>query len=215
MFILEAPYVSEFLQKTVVKNKIPVLKTDFSSGLTYAKDMELLDAAAFFQKVESQEFPALYSNSENSSKWLHEYCHQSKPAVWVRDLKNTSRLREIFASQNKNVWYKTCSLVELKCLDIETLPKPFVIKPLRGFASICIHSVFTNDDWKSAIAEIDKEIVLMQNVFPDKVVSLNEFLLETFVAGTEIALDAYFDETGEPVILNILHHLHQIGRAHV
>jgi len=209
MFILEAPFVSDFLQRTVVDNQIPVLKTDFTETLTLKNQMNLLEQDVFFEKVNATKFPALYSNSENSSVWLNKYCQQSKPAIWVNDFKNKSKLREIFAAKHKNVWFKKCSLVELKKLDVQTLPKPFVIKPLRGFASICIHSVFSDADWQHALTEIEKEVVLMQNVFPDKVVSLQEFLLETFVEGTEIALDAYFDENGQPVILNILNHLHQ------
>jgi len=47
----------------------------------------------------------------------------------------------------------------------------------------------------------------MQNVFPDVVVSLNDFLIERYIEGTEIAIDAYFNASGEPVILNILTHL--------
>lgn len=47
----------------------------------------------------------------------------------------------------------------------------------------------------------------MASVFPDAVVSLNDFLLETYIEGTEIAIDAYFNREGEPVILNILNHL--------
>jgi hypothetical protein len=47
----------------------------------------------------------------------------------------------------------------------------------------------------------------MKNVFPDVVVSLNEFLIERYIEGTEIAIDAYFNAAGEPVILNILMHL--------
>jgi hypothetical protein len=39
------------------------------------------------------------------------------------------------------------------------------------------------------------------------VVSLDEFLIERYITGTEIAIDAYFNASGEPVILNILTHL--------
>jgi hypothetical protein len=47
----------------------------------------------------------------------------------------------------------------------------------------------------------------MRAVFPDTVVSLDEFLIEKYIEGTEIAIDAYFNASGEPVILNILTHL--------
>ncbi len=121
--------------------------------------------------------------------------------------KDKSKLRQIFSRLNPDVWYRTCSLAELDELDPASLQMPFVIKPVRGFASIGIHSVRSEADWYAALAGIKKEVALMHNVFPDVVVSLNEFLIERYIEGTEIAIDAYFNGEGEPVILNILTHL--------
>ena len=96
---------------------------------------------------------------------------------------------------------------ELDELDISRLQTPFVIKPVRGFASIGIHSIHNENEWETALKNIKKEVLLMQNVFPDTVVSLNHFLIEKYIEGTEIAIDAYFNDSVEPVILNILTHL--------
>jgi hypothetical protein len=125
----------------------------------------------------------------------------------VNYFKDKSKLRELFLSLNPDVWYKTFSFNELDTIDFSRLSKPFVIKPVRGFASIGIHAVHTEEDWNQALLTIKKEVKLMHNVFPDEVVSLNEFLIERYIEGTEIAIDAYFDKEGEPVILNILTHL--------
>ena len=96
---------------------------------------------------------------------------------------------------------------ELDELDISSLQTPFVIKPVRGFASIGIHAIHNENEWETALKNIKKEVLLMQNVFPDTVVSLNRFLIEKYIEGTEIAIDAYFNDSAEPVILNILTHL--------
>jgi hypothetical protein len=207
MIILEKPYVSEFLQQTVVQLQIPVLATEFSKGLQFAGEMNLLEPGAFFAELKTVPSPLLYSNSENSTELLNQYGPELTVTKNVNFFKDKSKLRQIFSKLNPDVWYHKFTLKELDELDFSTFPTPFVIKPVRGFASIGIHSVHNEAEWKAALKGIKKEIKLMQNVFPDVVVSLNEFLVERYIEGTEIAIDAYFNDSGEPVILNILTHL--------
>jgi hypothetical protein len=207
MIILEKPYVSEFLQQTVVRLQIPVLATEFSRSLAYAGEMNLVENDVFFAALKAVENPLLYSNSENSVELLNRFGKELTVTKNVNYFKDKAKLRRIFSKLNPDVWYQTYTLKELDGIDSSTLQKPFVIKPVRGFASIGIHAVHHDSEWKTALEGIKKEVVLMQNVFPDMVVSLNEFLIERYIEGTEIAIDAYFNASCEPVILNILTHL--------
>lgn len=207
MIILEKPYVSEFLQQTVVDLQIPVLATEFSKSLKFAASMKLMENNAFFNLLRTTDNPLLYSNSENSAVLLNWFCPDLKITKNVNYFKDKSKLRDIFSKLNPHVWYRTYKLKELKKLDISGIKMPFVIKPVRGFASIGIHAVHNEKDWENAIRSIRKEVRLMYNVFPEEVVSLDEFLIESYIEGTEIAIDAYFNQVGEPVILNILTHL--------
>jgi hypothetical protein len=207
MIILEKPYVSEFLQQTVVKMQVPVLSTEFSNSLPHAKEMNLVEADLFFAALKSAGDPLLYSNSENAGELLNRYVPELQVTKNVNYFKDKSKLREIFSALNPDVWYTTRTLAQLDQLEVSSFPKPFVIKPVRGFASIGIHAVHSDAEWPKALEAIRKEAVLMHDVFPDVVVSLNEFLIERYIEGTEIAIDAYFNGSGEPVILNILTHL--------
>ena len=207
MIILEKPYVSEFLQKTVVDLQIPVLATEFSKSLPLASAMNLVETDDFFDILLAKDNPQIYSNSENSAVLLNWYSPDLKITKHVNYFKDKSKLREIFSILNPHVWYRTYKLKELRKLDISAIKMPFVIKPVRGFASIGIHAVRNERDWENAIRSIRKEVKLMYNVFPEEVVSLDEFLIESYIEGTEIAIDAYFNDSGEPVILNILTHL--------
>ena len=207
MIILEKPYVSEFLQQTVVRLQVPVLATPFSESLEHAGKMNLVEDKSFFAALKTAQNPMLYSNSENSTELLNLHCPKLAVTGNVNFFKDKSKLRELFSKLNPDVWYRRFSLAELDDLDISTIRKPFVIKPVRGFASIGIHAVYHDSEWPGVLAGIKKEIHLMQNVFPDVVVSLNDFLIERYIEGTEIAIDAYFNASGEPVILNILTHL--------
>ncbi len=207
MIILEKPYVSEFLQKTVAELQIPVLATEFSKSLLHAGEMNLVENDLFFSTLKAAKDQLLYTNSENSIELLNRNCPELQVAKNVNYFKDKSKLRKIFAQLNPDVWYRTCTLHELDAIDVSALQKPFVIKPVRGFASIGIHSIHHDSDWTPALHAIKKEVKLMQRVFPDAVVSLNDFLIERYIEGTEIAIDAYFNGSGEPVILNILTHL--------
>jgi len=207
MIILEKPYVSEFLQQTVVRLQVPVLATPFSESLEHAGKMNLVEDKSFFAALKTAQNPRLYSNSENSTELLNLHCPKLAVTGNVNFFKDKSKLRELFSKLNPDVWYRRFSLADLDDLDISAIRKPFVIKPVRGFASIGIHAVYHDSEWPGVLAGIKKEIHLMQNVFPDVVVSLNDFLIERYIEGTEIAIDAYFNASGEPVILNILTHL--------
>ena len=207
MIILEKPYVSEFLQQTVVRLQIPVLATEFSKSLALAGKMNLVESEAFFTALKTVENPLLYSNSENATELLNRYGLELTVTKNVNYFKDKSKLRDIFSKLNPDVWYLKFTLEELDDLDISRVQKPFVIKPVRGFASIGIHSVYNDSEWKPVLESIRKEVNLMRDVFPDVVVSLDEFLIERYIEGTEIAIDAYFNGSGEPVILNILTHL--------
>lgn len=207
MIILEKPYVSDFLQQTVVDLQIPVLSTDFSRGLERAGKMNMMERPAFFDLLRNTGNPLLYSNSENSAEFLNKFAPDLTVTKNVNFFKNKAKQRQIFSRLNPDVWYHTFTLDELDHLDVSSLKKPFVIKPVRGFASIGIHVIHDDREWHTALEGIRKEVALMHNVFPEVVVSLDEFLIERYIEGTEIAIDAYFDSTGEPVILNILTHL--------
>ncbi|MEI7662981.1 MAG: ATP-grasp domain-containing protein, partial [Bacteroidota bacterium] len=146
-------------------------------------------------------------NSANATELLNRYGHELTVTKNVNYFKDKSKLRDIFSMLNPDVWYLKFTLGELGDLDISRVQKPFVIKPVRGFASIGIHSVYHDAEWMPVLQSIRKEVSLMRDVFPDVVVSLDEFLIERYIEGTEIAIDAYFNVSGEPVILNILTHL--------
>jgi len=207
MIILEKPYVSDFLQQTVVQLQIPVLATGFSRSLRLANQMKLVEPEAFFTALATPGNPMLYSNSENSIEILNRYCPSLAVTQNVNYFKDKSKLREIFSVLNPDVWFQTISQQELLTIDPSRFQRPFVIKPLRGFASIGIHAVHHDTSWPDVVGAISKETGLMRDVFPEAVVSLDEFLVEQYIEGTEIAIDAYFNQSGKPVILNILEHL--------
>jgi hypothetical protein len=45
------------------------------------------------------------------------------------------------------------------------------------------------------------------NIFPENVLNTSNFIIEEFIRGEEYAIDYYYDNNGDAVLLNVLHHL--------
>ena len=110
MILLEKPYVSDFLQETIVHLQIPVLATGFSKSLRLASDMNMVESSVFFAALETIESPLLYSNSENSVELLNRYCPDHPVTKNVNYFKDKSKLREIFSKANPDIWYHRFAL---------------------------------------------------------------------------------------------------------
>ena len=61
-------------------------------------------------------------------------------------------------------------------------------------------------EWKAIVEDIRQNFENESKQFPEFVVNTHKFLIEQYIRGEEYAVDAYFDEQGAPVILNIFHH---------
>ena len=46
----------------------------------------------------------------------------------------------------------------------------------------------------------------IENLYPTKVLDTNTFIIEECIEGDEFAFDAYYDEFGNPVLLNTFKH---------
>lgn len=206
MIILDKPFVSDFLLNTAIETQIPVLDTPFVRNIPEAEKMNLLDAEDFFHRLATDPTAKIYSNSEDSAAWIYKYIPDSALAENIKRVKDKYRMREIFASLNPDYYFSKCSFEELEHLDVTDIPKPFVVKPVRGIASIGIRAVFTNEQWPEILNQIRKDRMDYGNAFSETVVDLNSFLLEGYIDGQEIAVDAYFNNKGDAVVVNILKH---------
>ncbi len=207
MIILEKPYASEFLIDTIVQNNWPVLENEviLSSGIEEGalNMISSEDAKAFFSL---KEYPVIYSNSENSINWVLENLPESHLSDYIRLFKDKIAFRKMLAEIYPEFYFKEAELSELKQLPLEELKYPFVIKPSVGFLSFGVHTVYNDNDWKSVVSNIEKEMDSAQNLYPSEVINSSKFILEEYISGDEFAIDAYYDSEGKPVILNIFQH---------
>jgi hypothetical protein len=76
-----------------------------------------------------------------------------------------------------------------------------------GFFSIAVYKVDKAEEWVSTVTKIENDIIRTQSLYPKEVIDNTQFIIEQYIRGEEYAFDCYFDGTGNPVILNILHHV--------
>ncbi|XPV76428.1 MAG: ATP-grasp domain-containing protein [Desulfovibrio sp.] len=210
MFILDKPFVSRQLVESAKNMCLPVLDTSVSRDLCGAHECELQYLAddIFVEQFKNKEGAArrLYCNSENSLAWIADKLGDTELPAMVEACKNKVRFRELLQDVYPDFYFREILLDELKDVDPAELKYPFVIKPSVGFFSIGVHIVQSEDQWAGVRDALLRDAAAMNDEYPEEVVGSGSFIVEQIAEGTEYAMDAYYDENGEPVILNILKH---------
>jgi hypothetical protein len=209
MFLLEKPYASDFLIKTIRENKYKVVATPEAMELLNDKTLSWISEDDAARELKEKPETPLYTNSENALAWVADHLQGSEVARQSQLFKDKFRFRELIKDLYPNFLFRTVALNEIQQLNIEEGTFPFVIKPSVGFFSIGVHVVKDGDDWENAKKELD--INRLENLYPQNVLDTSTFIIEEYIEGEEYAIDCYFNQKGEVVILNILHHKFSSG----
>lgn len=207
MIIIEKPYASEFLIDTIAQNDWVVLENDAIKDAEIeegAFDMIPPDVAKNYYLT--QEYPLIYSNSENAISWVLQNLPESNLSNYIKFCKDKVVFREVLREIYPEFYFKSVELEELKNMSPDGLKFPVVLKPAVGFLSFGVHTIKDTKTWKEVIDKIDKEMRQAAFLYPNHVVNSSKFIIEELIEGEEFAVDAYYDRDGEPVILNIFQH---------
>ncbi len=207
MIIIEKPYVSEFLVDSIVKNNWLVLDNE-------AVEMSDIEDGAFRtihpmtakEYLMNEDYPLIYSNSENSINWILTALPDSNIARYIRLFKDKFAFRNMLSGIYPDFKYKEVFYHDLEKISLEDLQFPLVLKPSIGFLSLGVHTIHDDKDWKTTLFSLEDEIKSAKALYPDVVIDASKFIIEEYVSGEEYAIDAYYDDKGNPVILNIFHH---------
>lgn len=206
MIILDKPYVSEYLKGRIAAHRIPVLDTP-QARAALGDSPNLVSADAFAARVKSGEAPRLYTNSENAIGWVAERLGFSGLPELVDRFKNKERFRELVRPMFPEYVFEGVDFDDLDGVDPSRFAKPFIVKPAVGFFSLGVHKVDADEQWPGVVAAIRAEVDGIRSQYPGQVLDTGRFIIEENIPGEEYAVDVYWDEAGEPVILNVLHHI--------
>ncbi|GAB7024579.1 ATP-grasp domain-containing protein [Salidesulfovibrio brasiliensis] len=203
MIILDRPYVSKFLKCSASRQNLPVLDTAQARALAGDADLRFTPAASFFPEAKSTR---IYANSENSLELIMRELKGSPLASMIEICKDKLLFRETISDMYPEYGFAEVDAEDLDAFDPSVLPLPFIVKPARGFFSLGVHRVESDDDWPEISEAIRNETDRLNDQYPSEVVSAGTYIAEEAIGGREYAVDVYWDENGRPVVLNILHH---------
>lgn len=206
MFIADKPYISELYKKTIKDNSIPVVGTDTVKEMGLYEESNILEEKSAIDLLRSNEHPIIYTNSENSIGWIAEHLSFCDLPDKIDLFKDKVKFRNLTKPISPNFFFKEVPFEKLLELDITDLPLPFIIKPAVGFFSMGVYRVTNFAQWAGVLDSILSEIDQVRGLYPREVFNTNSFIIEEVIDGDEFAVDAYFDSSGNPVVLSILKH---------
>ena len=209
MILLDKPFVSDYLIKTIREQHYPLIATKEARELVQDTSLHWIPEMEARRIIKENPGTPLYSNSENALAWVDEHLQGSAFAKHAQLFKDKLQFRELIKDSYPDFQFKTVLLTEIQGLDPKDLPFPFVIKPSVGFFSIGVHVVKDKSDWEVARKELSFD--KLKSIYPSNVLNTSTFIIEEFIHGEEFAVDCYYNQLGEVVILNILHHRFSSG----
>ncbi len=206
MIILEKPYVSDYLKKTLAKFQFPVLANQYSKQLDLDTKTILLSDQEAVQFYNANANARIYTNSENAITWIASYLPESDLPQKINWFKDKVAFRELTKKLFPEVFYKALKLADIDTVSIADFPKSFVIKPAVGFFSLAVYHVHSHSEWPKIKEKLKNEIEKAGRLFPAEVLNSTALIIEGYISGVEFAFDAYYDENGKATVLNILKH---------
>ncbi|MGD8190547.1 ATP-grasp domain-containing protein [Brevibacillus ginsengisoli] len=202
MFILDKPYVSPFLASTLVDTQMPVMIMG-DVAVPERHRLNLLTQQDFIQNLMRQNHYPVLTNSENAFSQLEKHLPDSSLVRNISLFKNKVTFRRWLSQIYPSFFFREVSITELATINPATLPYPIIIKPAVGYASLGVYRVVNQDEWYAVSKLIKAEVQLSNKLYSNTVYDSSTFIIEEWIQGSEYAIDAYYNESGEPVVLNV------------
>lgn len=204
MVILEGPYVSDHLLDYLEQQQVPVLNNAFARGQNKKGKLHLIETDELVESYKIQQ--KLYLQSENGLDWVYHHLKDDTLMRKLEVIKDKGLFRQFLKDIYPDFYFQYLDYEDLKKLDASILPYPVVLKPAVGFFSLGVYVIANKEEWEKALHTLEATLIKIKSQFPQSVVSLDKFVIEAYIEGTEYAVDAYYNREGKPVILNIFTH---------
>lgn len=209
MFIFTEPYISNLAKNFISSCEgNNILHNDFLVDQTFDNQHKFISKADASKKILQNEGRWVYSNSENALMLLDEILpakHRLRECIKL--FKDKHRFREQYNDIYPGVNFKLLSLDELVNYEFSNFNKPFILKPSVGFLSAGVYRINNQQELEEVQSKITSEMEKLSAVFPKSVLDSSSFILESIITGKEFAIDAYYSEDNDPVIVNIYEHV--------
>jgi hypothetical protein len=205
MILIDYPYISDFLIRTIKENNFEIISTKEAKSLINDDSLNWISENDAKHKILKSPNPLIYTNSENALTWIFNNLKETNLPDQIKLFKDKLKFRELTKDIFPDFLFRKIKTEDIQTLDFSELKLPFVIKPSLGFFSIGVHIVRNKSDWFTAQKELNYDN--LKSIYPKEVMDASTFIIEEYIEGEEFAIDAYFNNDGDVVILNILHHI--------
>ncbi|MFZ2284337.1 MAG: ATP-grasp domain-containing protein [Lutibacter sp.] len=212
MILIDQPYISSFLLKTIKENHLEIVSTEAARKMISDDSLHWISEKEAVEFIKNTPDCLLYTNSENTISWIEKNLASTKLPGQIQVFKNKIKFRELLKDIFPNYFFIGIKFEELANLPLSTIKFPFIIKPAVGFFSLGVHKVDNPEEWPAVLNKITNDIAEIRSFYPNEVVDTSNFIVEECIEGVEYAMDCYFNKEGEPVILSILHHRFSTGK---
>ncbi len=207
MFILDKPFVSDFLKQTVLKTGLPVLDNAMARTVLRDTSAQLVCKSDFLRNLREGITDRIYCNSEDAFGWVAKNMAFTELPEKIQIFKDKALFRQLLKGLYPDCVCQDVPREQLHGIDISGIPKPFILKPAVGFFSLGVHKIDSDENWYKAVEAVEQQVTEVQDLYPREVLDLDRFVIESYIEGEEFAIDAYYTADGNPVILNVLKHL--------
>lgn len=204
MIILNESIVSPLLLETIERLQIPILNRGKLIEKYVTSSLNVQSESQFFYGKSNNR---LLTNSENGISLLGECFPECSEYLWSKTLKNKSRVRSLFQSLHPDFYFQEVPFSKIHEIPVEKIPFPVVVKPNIGYSSVGVQKVKKLAEWNTAINRLKEELLNSCDLYESTVIDNHSILIEEWIEGEEYAVDGYYNEAGEPVILNIFKRL--------
>lgn len=199
--VLDKPYVSMLMSQTLKTMDVQVIKCG-ETRIPLEKSLDIQPLEETGDLANDPEL-TLLCNSEYAVASIYPYLKGTLTLEQAELFKNKVKFRDLLSQHYPDFFFLECTYEKLLELPASSLPFPLVIKPTKGFRSVGVYLVEKEEDLAEIFLQIQSDMIAAKEIYPDSVVSASSFILEEWIRGDEYAIDAYYDDNGEPVVLNV------------
>lgn len=197
LILLDSTYISPLLSETLYEKDIVMCdiqqKEILGQNLVEEHDLENV-----FQSEE-----LIIMNSEEAFQLLNEFHSQANITKVANLFKNKVDFRKCLSKIYPHFFFLEASMRELHHIDTEILPYPVILKPSIGYSSVGVYRIENKHEYQRVLENLVSTMQSGSENYSTDVLDTNSFIIESYIEGQEFAVDLYFDDNNEPVLLNV------------
>ena len=202
MMIIDEPFAAPELIEYLECTQEPVLLNSMVEKILKRHSIKALGDEEFAARVNAG--GCLICTSENAFSWIAQHIEDEAVTEAIATFKDKARMRKLLAPMYPSLEYREIPTAQLKEVCFEDFSTPFVLKPNVGYCSVGVYVVESRQQWDAALADIDENMAVWRSRYAKSALDEGLFVAESYLEGTEFAVDAFFDNNGEAVVLDVL-----------